>query len=71
MELLIDVVFNLIFLLKPHFNYSSRFSLSWFDKLTTRAQSFLSVIEDVVPWFATAAATRTQFADEFSSRLIS
>ena len=39
--------FQLAILLKPDFNCSSSFALSWVDKFTTGTQNFVSVIANV------------------------
>ena len=57
-------LFQSIFLLKPGYNCCNSFALSWVDKVTNGTQSFVSVIENVAPWFATAVETITQFADQ-------
>ena len=64
-------LFELIVLLKPDFNCSNTFALSWVDKVTTTTWIFVSVIENVAPWFATSVETITQFADQVKIRLIS
>ena len=64
-------LFHLNVLLKPDFSSSNRFVLSCVYKVTTGAQSFVSVIENVVPWFALSVATIMHILDQFRSRLIS
>ena len=57
-------------LLNHDFNCCNSFALSSVDKVTTRTKSFVSVIANVVAWFA-AALDITQFPDEARMRLIS
>ena len=59
---------QLIVLLKPHFNCSSRSALSWVDKVTTGTSSFVSVILNFV---FPVAVEITQFSDQVKMRLIS
>ena len=52
------------------FNCSKNFALSSVDKVTTRTQSFASVIENAVVWTTALLATITQLPDQFRSRVI-
>ena len=49
----------------------SSFTLSWVDKITTEALSFVSVILNSRFWFAAVPGTRTQSLDNFNWILIS
>ena len=46
--LLLESFFTLVAYLKPNFNCCNSFAISWVDKVTTRTQSFISVIANVV-----------------------
>ena len=50
--------------------FKSWFAFSWVYKVTTETSSFVSVIADIVAWFA-AALDITQFAEQVRMRLIS
>ena len=56
--------------LNPDFNFCGNFALSWVDKVTARRQSFVSVIANVIAWFA-LILDKTQFADQVKMRLTS
>ena len=47
----------------------NNFALSWVDKVITETESFVSVIENVVPWFVTSVKTITQFADQVKNEI--
>ena len=47
-----------------------QFLLSWFDKTISGTYSFVSVIENFVPWFATLVETITQFTDQVKIKSI-
>ena len=53
------------------FNCSRDFALSSVYKVTTRTQSFVSVIENAVVWTTALLATIPQLPDQFRSRVIS
>ena len=56
--------------MNPDFNCCNIFPLSPADKVTTGSWSFVSVIANVVPWFA-AAFGITKFSEQVRMRLIS
>ena len=57
--------------MKPAFNYFTSFALSLVNKVTTGRQSFVSVIANVVTWFAEALGNKTELTDPVKMRLIS
>ena len=57
--------------MKPYFNYSVNFALSWVDKVTTGTWNSVLVIANFTPWFAVAVETAvTQFANQARMKLI-
>ena len=62
---------QLIVLLKPDFNYGNNFASSWVDKVTTGTKRLVSVIVNVVFWFAILVLIIAQFADHVKISLTS